>query len=201
MTSRRAVMFVAVTLAVTVPGVALTQDVRREVTGRRPYITEIGAPYSISMAAVEREAQRISELKTYLAEYGYPDYAEVQEIVPEWPWESYEVRLYYLRRDRALDFAHVFLSEAVPGFGVMRFQGTIPPEKRREIEVVLAAREVPAPPPVGATESTEALVARVEAAAERAAQAAERAAEASDAANRAAARTADLVDSWIQQNQ
>lgn len=201
MTARRAVMLVAVALAVAPVRKAVADEVRLEVPARRPYITEVGAPYSISMAAVEKEAQRISEMKTYLTEYGYPDYAEVQEILPEWPWESYEVRLYYMRRDRQIDFGHVFLSEALPTFGVMKYQGGIPPEKRREIEVVLAAREAPAPPPVSAMEPGEALVARVEAAAERAAQAAERAAEASEAANRAAERTANLVDRWIEQNQ
>lgn len=201
MTARRAVMLVAVALAVAPVREAVADEVRLEVPARRPYITEVGAPYSISMAAVEKEAQRISEMKTYLTEYGYPDYAEVQEILPEWPWESYEVRLYYMRRDRQIDFGHVFLSEALPTFGVMKYQGGIPPEKRREIEVVLAAREAPAPPPVSAMEPGEALVARVEAAAERAAQAAEKAAEASDAANRAAERTANLVDRWIEQNQ
>lgn len=201
MTARRAVMFVATALAVGLPGVSPAEDVRIEVPARRPYITEVGAPHSISMAAVEKEAQKISEMKTYLVEYGYPDYAEVQEIEPQWPWESYEVRLYYMRRNRQTDFGHVFLSEALPTFGVMKYQGVIPPEKRREIEVVLAARQEPAPPAVATMEPGEALVARVEAAAERAAQAAERAAEASEAANRAAERTANLVDKWIEQNQ
>ena len=200
MTYRRCLMLIAVALAVGTPGVPLAQQVRLEVPERRPYIVEVGAPYSISMAAVEKQSLRISEMKTYLDQYGYPDYAEVQEIQPVWPWDSYEVRLYYMRRDLQADFGHVFLSEALPTFGVMKFMGSIPPDKRREIEVVLAAREAPPIAPIAAVEPVEALVARVEAAAERAAQAAERAAEASEAANRAAERTANLVDTWIEQN-
>lgn len=186
-------------------------DVRRERTERRPYIVEVGEPYSISMSAVEREADKISEMQEYVGFYGYPDYAEVQEIEPEWPWESYEVRLYYLQRNLQTDFGHVFISPAMPHAGVMKFRGDIPPEKRHQIEVILQARETPPPPlpqpvaevPVAVAapseESqagglTEALVARIEAAAERAAQAADRAAEQSEAAVRAADRTVSVVE-------
>jgi hypothetical protein len=193
-------------------GAAATTEssVRREVTPRRPDIVEIGEPYSISMAAVENEAGKISQMGTFLAEYGFPDYAEVQEIEPSWPWESYEVRLYYLRRNLELDFGHVFLSEAAPGFGVVKFKSYIPPEKRHEIEVILAARQAPPPAPAPQQEGvaepegtgiTEALIARVEAAAERAEQAANRAAEASEAAKRAAERTVSIVDQMLESSQ
>ncbi len=181
-------------------------DVRRESTKRRPDIVEIGQPYSISMTTVQNEAGRIHQMRTYLEEYGYPDYAEIQEIEPRWPWESYEVRLYYMRRNLELDFGHVFLSEAEPGFGVLKFQSYIGSEKRHEIEVVLASREsIPPPQPVAEADGeadagglSEALVARIEAAAERASQAADRAAEASEAAKRAADRTVQLVDQMIE---
>jgi hypothetical protein len=184
-----------------------TDDARRPPTERRPYIIEVGEPYSLSMSGVHSESGRISHLRTYLEQYGYPDYAEIQEIEPQWPWESYEVRLYYMRRDLEADFAHVFLSPAEPGFGEIRFQGLITPEKRHEIEVILAAREAPPPPPVQSTEPEEglgtahleSLVARVEAAAERASQAADRAVESSEAAKRAADRTVQVVDQLIEQ--
>jgi hypothetical protein len=196
-------------------------DVRREQTERRPYIVEIGQPYEIGVQRLQDEINHISELKIYVRDYGYPDYSEIQEVSPDWPWEAYEVRLYYMRRNLEVDFSPVILSEATPNFGVLRFRGDITPEKRHEIEVVLQAREAPPPPPEAAAEQavppppppeaaaeqavpppappseggvTEALVARIEAAAERATQAADQAAQASEAAARAAERTINIVD-------
>src|SRR5512143_860144 len=78
---------------------AMADGVRRVTPERRPYITEIGAPFEIDAAQLERESGRISDLAVYLAAYGQPDYAEVQAIRPQWPWEAYEVRAYYLDSD------------------------------------------------------------------------------------------------------
>jgi len=187
---------------------AATGDLRREQTARRPYIVEIGEPYAIGGQKLQYEVNHISELKVYVREYGYPDYAEIQEISPEWPWESYEVRLYYMGQNLEVDFGPVLLSAAAPNFGVIKFRGDITPEKRHEIEVVLQAREAPVGPPAAPALQavaqlpappaggglTESLVARIEAAAERAAQAADRAAQDSEAAERAAERTVNIVD-------
>ncbi|MFI5396236.1 MAG: hypothetical protein ACHQ9S_11955 [Candidatus Binatia bacterium] len=191
-------------------------DVRREQTARRPYIVEIGQPYAINAHRLQYEIEHISELNEYVTNYGYPDYAEIQDTSPEWPWEAYEVRLYYLQPNRETDFSPVILSPAAPNFGVLRFRGEITPEKRHEVELVLQAREKPAvsppvtaappvaeaPPPAVAAPApepaahglTEALVARIEAAAERSAQAADRAAAESDAAVRSADRTTSIVE-------
>lgn len=182
-------------------------DVRRERTARRPYIVEIGQPYAINAHRLQYEIDHISQLNEYVAKYGYPDYAEIQETSPEWPWEAYETRLYYLQRNLETDFSPVLLSPAAPNFGVLKFRGDITPEKRHEIELILQAREKPAvPPPVAAAPPavaaqpstdhglTEALVARIEAAAERAAQAADRATAESEAAVRAADRTTNIVE-------
>lgn len=182
-------------------------DVRRERTARRPYIVEIGQPYAINAHRLQYEIDHISQLNEYVAKYGYPDYAEIQETSPEWPWEAYETRLYYLQRNLETDFSPVLLSPAAPNFGVLKFRGDITPEKRHEIELILQAREKPAvPPPVAAAPPavaaqpptdhglTEALVARIEAAAERAAQAADRATAESEAAVHAADRTTNIVE-------
>lgn len=182
-------------------------DVRRERTARRPYIVEIGQPYAINAHRLQYEIDHISQLNEYVAKYGYPDYAEIQETSPEWPWEAYETRLYYLQRNLETDFSPVLLSPAAPNFGVLKFRGDITPEKRHEIELILQPREKPAvPPPVAAAPPavaaqpptdhglTEALVARIEAAAERAAQAADRATAESEAAVRAADRTTNIVE-------
>ncbi len=219
MNQKGLVVFAALTLLTTTAPSASRAEVRRETTERRPYIVEVGVPYSISPQRLEREARSNSELAEYLSNYGYPDYAEIQEVAPDLPWADHEVRVYYLESNLELDFGHVILSEAMPNLGVRRFVGRIPMSKRHEIEVILEARATPPaappaaevqpaaaapsaaavqppppaaePPPPG---SMEALVARIEAAADRAAQAADRAAAQSEAAVRAADRTVALVE-------
>lgn len=121
--------------------------VRRERPDSRPTILEIGEPYSISAATVQREAEKISDLRDFLIRNGYPDYAEVQEISPDWPWESYEVRLYYMRWNLEADFGHVLFSDALADLGVLKYQGDIGAPKRHEIEVILDARSAPPAPP------------------------------------------------------
>ncbi|GIW45573.1 MAG: hypothetical protein KatS3mg077_2855 [Candidatus Binatia bacterium] len=201
-------------LAALLCGVRGFADVRREIPARRPYITEIGEPYRISRTTLEREAAKMDALRSYLEEYGYPDYAEVQEIRPEWPWDSYEVRLYYLRRNVEVDFGRALtLPEAYPHLGILKFTGGIPASKRLEIELALNPPEPPPAPENAAAPAAEAksapapkpsleeLVARVEAAADRAAAAAEDAVRQSEAAERAANRTVEIVDRLMQQTQ
>src|SRR5262245_33423195 len=186
---------VAATLLVAACAVSAQADLRTKASESRPFIIDVGEPYSISPAMLQREADENGELSEYLDTYGAPDYAEIQDIVPTWPWASYEVRLYYLQRNLELDYGRVYLSPAAPNFGSRKFVSTIPPEKRHQIEVILEARRAPAPvqgvPSVAPAPQpsdeptsgglTEALVARIEAAAERAAVAADRAAEQSEA--------------------
>lgn len=150
MTSKRLLILVTtLTLCVSLADRAAAV-VRRERTERRPSITEIGEPYSITMATLQRESVKISDLREYLIRNGYPDYAEVQEVSPEWPWESYEVRLYYMHWDLEVDFGHVLFSDAMADLGVLKFQGEITPEKRHEIEVILQARQTPPAAPLPA---------------------------------------------------
>lgn len=189
-------------------------NVRRETTAYRPYIIEVGEPYEISLTALDTEAETLSELSSYLENYGYPDFAEVQEIEPQWPWAPREVRIYYLRRNLEADFGHVIISSALTNLGVAAYIGEIPPEKAHQIEVILQARQTQpliqpvamAPAPASATAEkptkgwlNEALVARIEAAAERASQAADRAVAESDAAVNAADRTENIVNQ-LEQN-
>ena len=194
-------------------------DVRRERSERHPTVQDIGEPYSISMATLARESEKLSDLRDFIIRNGYPDYAEVQEVAPEWPWESYEVRVYYMHWNLEVDFGRVLFSDAVADLGVSKFQGEITPEKRHEIDIILQARQAPPPPPpvlqapapVAATAmattaapaepevassdaSLEALVARLEAAADRASRAADLAVEQSEAAVRAADRAVNVVD-------
>jgi len=189
-------------------------NVRRETTAYRPYIVEVGEPYEISLQALETEATRLSELEDYITDYGYPDFAEVQEVEPQWPWTAREVRIYYLRRNLEADFGHVIVSDAITNLGVEAYIGQIPPEKAQQIETILQARQTPPPPAAPAALAAapaapapdsgkgwlnEALVARIEAAAERASQAADRAVSESDAAVSAADRTESIVNQ-LEQN-
>jgi hypothetical protein len=147
----------AVAILVSLSTVMITPagaDVRRTASQRRPFIIDIGEPLSITMTALQREARNISQLEDYMSIYGTPDYAELQEVEPQWPWEAQEVRLYYLRCNLETDFGHVVISDALQNYGALKFQGAIAPEKRHEIEVILQAREAPpaplpqaAPPP------------------------------------------------------
>jgi hypothetical protein len=187
-------------------------DVRRTTPERRPYITELGEPYGISFNTLDSEARKNSDMRAYLTRYGWPDYAEIQEIIPEWPWESYEVRMFYLHRNLEVDFSHVVVSRALTDYGLLRYQGSIPSMKRHEIEVILEARNAPPPPPPPAVVQpqdepssepapqtsgdglSEEMVRRIETAVDRAVRAADVAAEQSARAASAAERTVDLVD-------
>jgi hypothetical protein len=194
-------MLVAVALSAAASGTALG-EVRRERLARRPYITEIGQPYALNAGALNQEIVRISDLRTYVSRYGYPDYAEIQQIAPDWPWKPYEVRLYYLDRDVEAVFGGVNLSPATPNFGVMKFHDNMTPQKRHEVELVLQSGIGPAArPPSAASAPADrmaVLAARVEAAAERAVQAADRAVMESEAAARAADRTVATVQKMEQ---
>jgi len=147
MTHRRLFVLATVVLLSAATGHRCIGEVRRERTEKRPTVTEIGEPYSISMATLQREAENISDLRDFLIRNGYPDYAEVQEVAPQWPWESYEVRLYYMHWNLEVDFGHVLFSTAMADLGVEKFQGEIAPEKRHEIDVILQARQTPPEPP------------------------------------------------------
>ena len=154
MTHRRFFVLATVVLLSGTTSRPCVGDVRRERTAQRPTVTEIGEPYSISMATVQREAEKISDLRDFIIRNGYPDYAEVQEVAPQWPWESYEVRLYYMHWNLEVDFGHVLFSTAMADLGVEKFQGEIAPEKRHEIAVVLQARQTPPEPPAAAAPAT-----------------------------------------------
>ena len=176
---------------------AVADEVRRVRSERRPYITEIGAPYEIDAAQLQHESRRISDLAVYLTAYGQPDYAEVQPIRPQWPWDAYEVRVYYLDRDVEVALGHVFLSPAYKDFGVLKFQGTIEPAKRYQIERALQARATQGARGAAlpyAAGSIDEVVMRAEAAAERAARAAERAEAESRRAALAAERQSSIIE-------
>lgn len=120
----------------------------RPVPGR-PGLYEIGEPFSISRQSLSQEMRRNDELRLYITQYGWPDYAEVQEILPQWPWSDYEVRLYYLDQRLALAYGRVFLSDDFPNYGSRRSIQVLTDETRDRL---LTARPIAgvgavAPPP------------------------------------------------------
>ncbi len=174
MTQSSHIVLATVILFASVVARPAAAEVRRERTERRPYITEVGEPRSIGPAALQREAEKASDMRDFFLRHGSPDYAEVQEIAPEWPWESYEIRTYYMHWNLEVTFGRVLFSEAMPDLGLLKFQGEIPPEKRHAIEVILeahaaaatAAPPAPAAVPVAPPSTSEAPPASAQPAAE-----------------------------------
>ena len=104
--------------------------IRRHTPQNRPYIVELGAPEAIDDMRLQREMRKNTDLRGYVARYGYPEVAEIQEIVPQSPWDSYEVRLYYIRRNQALAFSRAFISPIIDDFGLLKHTGKVLPEDR-----------------------------------------------------------------------
>ncbi len=207
---------VAIMWLALVPAAALAigPEVRRVTPPNRPYIIEIGQPKAIGSRALDQERKRDSDLRYYMEYYGWPDYAEVQEIEPDIPWEDYEVHIYYLDRNLEIAFGRAIVSPGVQDLGVLKYQGYMEPEtrdrivalvtparspevqpvefRRPEPEAPMEAKPVAAAAPV--SDSIEAIVLRMEAAAERASVAADQAAAASEAATRSADRAANIME-------
>lgn len=99
----------------------------------RPELIEVGEPSLISHDLLRQEMERNVSLREHIELYGWPDYAEIQEVkVPE-PLAPYEVRLYYLRRNQQLAYARVFVSPAFPRAGIRTYDGPIPEETIRRL--------------------------------------------------------------------
>lgn len=99
----------------------------------RPDIVEIGPPISIDRETLQKEARRNQALAEHLRLYGYPDYAEVQEIDVQEPFATYEVRIYYLRRNQQLAFGRVHVSPEFTRFGMVKYDGPIDPVTRARL--------------------------------------------------------------------
>jgi len=106
----------------------------------RPYITEVGPPHTINRKQLDKETQVNSDLESWIHDYGYPDVAEIQEVVPEYGWSDYEVRIYYLARNQELAFGRIafFPRQGDPAFvsnyGLVKFQGSVQPENRKRVQ-------------------------------------------------------------------
>jgi hypothetical protein len=111
-------------LVVAVGGSAVTSAQLRPAANRADVI-EVGEPIIISRDVLKLEMQRNIELREYVELYGWPEYAEVQEVQVQEPFAPYEVRLYYLRRDQYLAFGRVHVAPSVYDYGVVKYEGAI----------------------------------------------------------------------------
>jgi hypothetical protein len=122
-------------------------------SAHRPALIEVGEPIIVDRSTLRREMERISDLKDHIARNGWPDYAEVQSVVAEDFFGDYEVRVYYLLRQREADFAHVDAAPWVKDFGIKRYEGPIPTETlgrlltARPLSEPAMYEEPPPPPP------------------------------------------------------
>lgn len=94
----------------------------------RDDVVEIDGPVLVSRDVLTQEMRLNSGLRRYIGLYGWPDYVEVQEIVPEWPWAAYETRLYYVRREKYLAFGRVNVAPNVKDYGLEKFEGKLDAE-------------------------------------------------------------------------
>ena len=99
----------------------------------RQEVMEIGDPILISRQLLETELERNAEMRSYVSKYGWPDYAEVQEVTVDEPLAAYEVRLYYLRRNQQIAYSRVYVSPAFPDFGIRTYDGPIPDDGQRRL--------------------------------------------------------------------
>lgn len=139
----------------------------------RPYIAEVGAPRTLSRAQFEREVAVNSDLRSWVRNYGFPDVAEYQRVVPEYGWSDYEIRVFYFDYNMELAFGRVAFfpsmtsSALTADYGLVKYQGRIEPENLERV------RHAPRVCGSGGSGSLERLLAAAERA-ERAAMIAER---------------------------
>lgn len=143
---------------------AATADLRPSV--HRPALVEVGDPTMVDRSALRKEMERISDLKDHVARHGWPDYAEVQPVVAEDPFDEYEVRIYYILRQREFDFSHVDAAPWVKDFGIKRYEGPIPTETLGRLLTAnplsappIIERETPPPPPQASAQAVEPMAA------------------------------------------
>jgi hypothetical protein len=119
-------------------GVAGAQDLRTP--PYRPYITEVGSPRVIDRARFDREVAVNTDLRSWVQNYGYPDVAEIQTVVPQFGWSDYEVRTYYFDRNQELAFGRVSFFPAqvdegwIQDYGLIKYQGALQPENRQRVQ-------------------------------------------------------------------
>jgi hypothetical protein len=91
-------------------------------------VFEIGDPLMINRTSLEHEMRMNANLAAFIENYGWPDYAEIQEVQVDYPFAPYEVRIYYLRRNSYLAYGRVVVAPSVFDYGIRKYEGTISAE-------------------------------------------------------------------------
>jgi hypothetical protein len=153
MAGRLVVVMISFLAAVVGAGVSRAAELRP--SPERPDVIEVGDPVMIGRVTLEHEMRLNVNLADFIEVYGRPDYAEVQEVQVQEPFAPYEVRIYYLRRNRFLAFGRVAVAPSVIDYGIRKYEGPIRPETldrlltaavMPENEVVDVAPMAPPPP-------------------------------------------------------
>ena len=92
---------------------------------QRPYICDIGQAEPLSMASFVQLVQDDSAIRAMVARIGMPDAAELQRVLVNDPWLSYEIRTYYRDYDRMYVFGRAFIL-GNPQISLLRHEGPIP---------------------------------------------------------------------------
>lgn len=93
----------------------------------------IGPGTPVGERGFEQHLRNNLELRTFVALRGYPDWVEEVEVDSELPLASCELRLYYLRLDREVAFAHAYILGR-PRVSLRLFDRPIAPRDRARIE-------------------------------------------------------------------
>lgn len=92
---------------------------------QRPYVCDIGAAKPLSMVSFVQLLQDDSAIRGTVARIGMPDAAELQRVLVNDPWVSYEVRTYYRDYDRMYVYGRAFIL-GNPQVSMLRHEGPIP---------------------------------------------------------------------------
>lgn len=97
-------------------------------TAERPYVCDIGQPKPLSYRSFQEVLSHNGAVRAVVARLGLPDWAEIQKVSTDAPWNSYEVRTYYRDSNRMYAFARAFILDSTE-IVLVRYQGPIPPGK------------------------------------------------------------------------
>jgi hypothetical protein len=93
----------------------------------------VGPPVALGPRALALRMEHNSEIASYIARRGYPDWAEEVEVDSGLPLEAHEVRLFYLRLDKEVAFTRAYIL-GNPAISVRKFERPLTPAMRTAIE-------------------------------------------------------------------
>jgi len=113
-----------VPVAAMAEGTGSTWDCKGQ-SDQRPYVCDIGPAEPLSMVSFIQLLQDDGAIRATVARIGMPDAAELQRVLVNDPWVTYEVRTYYRQYDRMFVFGRAFIL-GNPQVSLLRHEGPIP---------------------------------------------------------------------------